>query len=101
MRQYRPDLVKEYEAQTGKPIEETLPMRDFEHVHHAMAKANVPMLENLGGEMSEVAGKRVDVGAFPWRWVNGEGCICRVAAFVEKLAADPAVVSQLHQWVEL
>src|SRR5437899_193 len=80
-RYFRPDLVKEYEAQTGKPIDETLPMKDFEHVHYHMAKANIPMLENLGGEMAEVAGRRVEVGAFPWRWVNGEGCICRVVAF--------------------
>jgi kynurenine formamidase len=74
--------VKEYEAQTGKAIDETLPMKDFEHVHYGMAKANIPMLENLGGELAEVAGTRVDIGAFPWRWVNGEGCICRVVAFL-------------------
>jgi kynurenine formamidase len=82
VRYFRPDLVKEYEGQTGKPIEETLPMKDFEHVHYHMAKANVPMLENLGGEIAEVAGRRVDIGAFPWRWVGGEGCICRVVAFI-------------------
>src|SRR5438093_9897174 len=81
VRYFRPDLVKEYEAQTGKPIDETLPMKDFEHVHYHMAKANIPMLENLGGEMAEVAGRRIDVRAFPWRWENGEGCICRVVAF--------------------
>src|SRR5438093_99827 len=59
VRYFRPDLVKEYEEQTGKPIDESLPMKDFEHVHSHMAKANVPMLENLGGELSEVAGRRV------------------------------------------
>jgi len=83
VRYFRPDLVKEYEEQTGKPIDESLPMKDFEHVHYHMAKANVPMLENLGGELSEVAGRRVTVGAFPWRWIGGEGCICRVAAFLD------------------
>ena len=41
------------------------------------------MLENLGGEIAEVAGMRVTLGAFPWRWVGGEGCICRVAAFLD------------------
>jgi kynurenine formamidase len=81
VRYFRPDLVKEFEAQTGKPIEESLPMKDFEHVHYHKAKANIPMVENLGGELSEVAGRRVDVGAFPWRWEGGEGCICRVVAF--------------------
>ena len=29
------------------------------------------------------AGRRVDIGAFPWRWQGGEGCICRVVAFME------------------
>jgi len=41
------------------------------------------MLENLGGELADVAGRRVAVGAFPWRWIGGEACICRVVAFVE------------------
>ena len=58
-------------------------VKDFEHIHYGMAKANISMLENLGGELAEVAGMRVDIGAFPWRWVNGEGCICRVVAFLE------------------
>ncbi len=40
------------------------------------------MLENLGGELAEVAGRRVEIGAFPWRWIGGEGCICRVVAFL-------------------
>ena len=84
VRYFRPDLVQEYEAQSGKPIDDTLPMKDFEHVHYHMAQANIPMLENLGGELASVAGHRITVGAFPWRWVNGEGCICRVVAFLDE-----------------
>jgi len=64
------------------PIEETLPERDFEYVHYRTARSNVCMLENLGGELAEVAGKRVTLGAFPWRWIGGEGCVCRVAPVV-------------------
>jgi hypothetical protein len=41
------------------------------------------MLENLGGELAEVAGRRATLGAFPWRWEGGEGCVCRVAAFLD------------------
>ena len=80
----RPDLVTEYEAMTGRPIEETLPDKDFEYIHYATARNDISMLENLGGEIAEVAGRRVDLGAFPWRWQGGEGCVCRVAAFVEE-----------------
>ena len=78
----RPDLVSEYEQLTGRPIEDTLPERDFEFVHYTTARNNICMLENLGGELAEVASQRVVLGAFPWRWVGGEGCICRVAAFL-------------------
>ena len=84
VRHFRPDLVKEYEAMTGRPVDETLPMKDFEHIHSPIARANIPMLENLGGELADVAGRRVDVGAFPWRWVGGEASICRVVAFQEE-----------------
>ena len=84
VRRMRPDLVAEYETMTGRPIEETLPQKDFEYVHYATARNDISMLENLGGELAEVAGRRVDMGAFPWRWQGGEGCICRVAAFVEE-----------------
>ena len=83
VRWMRPDLVREYELMTGRPIEESLPERDFEYVHYRTARSNVCMLENLGGELAEVAGKRVTLGAFPWRWIGGEGCVCRVAAFVD------------------
>jgi kynurenine formamidase len=83
VRWMRPDLVREYEQLTGRPIEETLPERDFEYVHYTTARNNICMLENLGGELAEVAGRRVSLGAFPWRWVGGEGCICRVAAFLD------------------
>jgi hypothetical protein len=78
----RPDLVREYEQMTGSPIEETLPERDFEYIHYRTARNNIPMLENLGGELPEVAGRRAVMGAFPWRWIGGEGCICRVVAFL-------------------
>lgn len=82
VRWMRPDLVKEYEALTGRPIEETLPEHDFEYIHYRTARNNICMLENLGGEIAEVAGTRCVLGAFPWRWVGGEACICRVVAFL-------------------
>jgi arylformamidase len=83
IRWMRPDLVKEFEQMYGGTVEELVPERDFEYVHYTTARNNVCMLENLGGEIAEVAGKRCTMGAFPWRWVGGEGCICRVVAFLD------------------
>src|SRR2546430_17457145 len=60
------------------------------HVHYHMAKANVPMLENLGGELAEVAGRRVDVGAFSWRWIGGGRRLRRAAAFPGPWCQAPA-----------
>jgi arylformamidase len=83
VRWMRPDLVEEYEAMSGKPIEETLPMKWFEYIHYGTARNDISMLENLGGEIEQVAGQRVTLGAFPWRWIGGEGCVCRVVAFLD------------------
>lgn len=83
VRWLRPDLVKEFEAMYEGAIEELLPERDFEYAHYRTARTNTCVVENLGGEIAEVAGRRVVLGAFPWRWIGGEGCICRVAAFLD------------------
>ncbi len=83
VRLLRPDLVEEYEAMTGRPIEDTLPRTWFDGNHYKTARNNVPMVENLGGDLALVAGRRVILGAFPWRWVGGEASICRVAALLD------------------
>jgi len=81
IRLWRPDLVAEYEKRTGKPIEKTLPMKNFLCCHHLMAQANMPGVENVGGEINAVTGRRMKIGIFPWRWIRGEGCISRIVAF--------------------
>jgi len=84
IRGMRPDLVAEYEAQTGKPIEETLPRSWLEYSHVATAKANIPLVENLAGDLPRVLGRRLTLGAFPWRWEGGEACVCRVVGFLDE-----------------
>ncbi len=83
VRHLRPDLLREYADLAGQPAEAAIPERLFDHNHYLTARNGVPLLENLGGEIAEVAGRRVQMGAFPWRWRGGEGCVCRVVAFVD------------------
>jgi kynurenine formamidase len=83
VRLLRPDLVEDYEAMTGRPTEEPLPKKWFDGNHYKTARNNVPLVENLGGDLALVAGRRVILGAFPWRWVGGEASICRAAAFLD------------------
>ncbi len=84
IRAMRPDLVEEYEVLTGQPIEATLPRKWLEYSHVTTAKANIPLVENLAGDIRQVLGRRVTLGAFPWRWEGGEACVCRVVAFLDE-----------------
>ena len=38
--------------------------------------------ECLGGDIDLLLNRRAVIGAFPWRLVDGESCICRILAFV-------------------
>jgi kynurenine formamidase len=84
IRGMRPDLVREYEEMTGAPIEETLPMRNYEYAHYKTARNDVSAVEILSKETTQVLGRRMTLGAFPWRWLGGEGCLCRVVAFLDE-----------------
>ncbi len=83
IRDMRPDLVEEYEEKTGRPIGETLPKKKMLYAHRTTAKNNVPLVENMAGDIQQVLNRRVTLGAFPWRWVKGEAAFCRVVAFLE------------------
>jgi arylformamidase len=39
--------------------------------------------ECLGGEIDLLVNRRVTIGMFPWRFVDGESCISRCVAMVE------------------
>lgn len=76
-----PHLFDEYKEATGRDV-----MKDFPHwepAHKIMMGAGIPGIENIGGEIDLVTGKRCTFMAFPWRWHEGEGCVVRVIAVVD------------------
>jgi len=77
-----PDIVKEYEAETGRSAAEDFP--DWEPVHRLLLGNHIMGWENVGGDIDEVVGKRVTISGFPIRWVGGDGSIVRLVAFVEE-----------------
>jgi len=83
IRNIRPDLVRECEEVYGKPIEEAFPIKYMEYCHYTFARNDILAVEIFGKELQEIVNRRVTLGAFPWRWVGGEGCVCRCAAFLE------------------
>ena len=78
-----PRLAAEYkEWSGGREIIEDFP--DWEPVHNMLFKAGILGIENVGGEIDKVTGKRVTFAFFPWRWERGDGCIIRLVAIIDK-----------------
>ena len=77
----QPHLDDEYKAETGRHIIEDFPY--WEPAHKIMMTNGIPGIENIGGDIDAVTGRRCTFFAFPWRWPEGEGCALRVVAVIE------------------
>ena len=78
----QPHLIQEYKDATGRDPKEDFP--DWEPAHKTlMVKGGIPGIENVGGDLDKVTGKRCFFVAFPWRWPGGDGCIMRILAIVD------------------
>lgn len=76
-----PDVCKEYKQVTGHDVIEDFPF--WEPAHRALMRKGIPGIENIGGDLDKVTGRRCTFAAFPWRWMKGDGCIVRLAAIVD------------------
>jgi kynurenine formamidase len=76
-----PHLIAEYRAETGREVSEDFPY--WEPAHRTLLRAGIPGIENVGGDLDKVTGKRCTFMAFPWRWPQGEGCAVRVVAVID------------------
>lgn len=83
-----PHLDDEYKALTGRHILEDFPY--WEPAHKIMMGNGIPGIENIGGDVDLVTGRRCTIMAFPWRWPQGEGSVVRVIAVI-----DPAQTFRL------
>ena len=57
-------------AATGRTI---FPM--WEPVYRILFKNGILGIENVGGDIDKVTGKRCTFAFFPWNWDRGDGCI--------------------------
>lgn len=76
-----PHVIEEYKAETGRDVEEDFP--HWEPAHKTLLGAGIPGIENVGGDLDQVTGKRCTFMAFPWRYPHGEGCGVRVVAVID------------------
>lgn len=78
----QPHLIDEYKAYTGRDAKEDFPLWEDAH-KNLMCDGGVPGIENVGGQLDEITGKRCFFMAFPWRWKGGDGSIVRVLAICD------------------
>ena len=76
-----PYLAEEYRKETGRDVYKDFPY--WEPCHKIIMGAGIPGIENIGGDVDLITGKRCTFMAFPWRWPTGEGCPVRVIAVVD------------------
>lgn len=71
-----PWLDREYKMETGNDPAEIWPI--YEPAHKILLGAGIPGVENVGGDIDDVTGKRIVIAAFPLNWIKGDGSMVRV-----------------------
>ncbi len=74
-------LASEYKAETGSEALEDFP--DWIPAHKLLLSSGIPTIENVGGDINEVSGKRVTVHAMPWKWPEGDASVIRLMAITD------------------
>ena len=52
-------------------------------MHRILFKNGILGIENVGGDLDKVTGRRCTFAFFPWNWDRGDGCIIRLVAIVD------------------
>jgi kynurenine formamidase len=74
-------LASWYRQETGRDPKVDFP--DWNPAHRMLLEADIPTVENVGGDVALVSGRRVTLHACPWDWPEGDACVIRLAAIVD------------------
>lgn len=77
-------LPRHYFDETGRDPKQDFPA--WNPAHRALLAAGIPTIENVGGDVGALLGKRVTVHAMPWRWPGGDACQIRLVAITDPSA---------------
>jgi kynurenine formamidase len=78
-------LLPEYKAATGREAIADFPQ--WNPAHRVLLAAGIPTIENVGGDLDEVSGKRCTFQGFPWKWLEGDACVIRLVAIFDPSGA--------------
>jgi kynurenine formamidase len=74
-------VVAKYAEVTGGDAKTDHP--DWNPAHKALLGANIPTIEQVGGDVDDLLGKRATLMATPWRWQHGDACPVRFVAMTD------------------
>ncbi len=77
-----PWLLEEYKKETGRDAEKDYP--DEEPCHEMFCQNNILAIEDAGGDLDKVTGKRCTIAAFPFRLAGSNGHPLRLVAIVDE-----------------
>jgi arylformamidase len=87
IRTWMPRQTKEAEVHFqktyGKAIAEVFTDDKYQLMHIEMFPEGIIHAECLGGDIDLLLNQRVEIGCFPWRFVDGEASISRIVVFVD------------------
>lgn len=78
LKETMPWLYKEYVKETGLDPDELYP--DYEPCHRLLMQNGIVTVENAGGQVDEITGRRVIIAAFPFKCEVADGGMVRLIA---------------------
>ncbi len=79
------ELPRRYRQRTGREVVDDYP--GWMPAHRLLAKAGIPTVENVGGDVDAVTGKRCAFHAVPWNWPHADACLVRLVAITDPSGA--------------
>lgn len=87
IRDWMPQEAKECDAhfreKYGKGLYDIFTPDKYQLMHLEMFPFGIVHAECVGGDIDLLLNRRVRIGCFPWRFVQGESCVARIVAFVD------------------
>jgi len=72
-----------FQKKHGKPLAQFFDDTKYQLMHTELFPHGIIHAECIGGEIDLLVNRRVTIGFFPWRFVDGESSIGRCVAFLE------------------
>lgn len=76
-------LARSYADATGRDPAADYPQADWYPAHRALAYADIPVIQQVGGDVDLLTGRRATLVAAPWKFLHADACIVRFMALLD------------------